>query len=55
MIRQSKWVMRIWSNFDDPYFEDHLTEKKNFGGIFSSWDNCVKFKQIGVDDVGHSG
>ena len=27
MSRERKWVMRNWSNFDDPYFEGHLTEK----------------------------
>ena len=35
MGRQRKWVMQIWSNFDDPYFEGHLTEKeKTLGGFF---------------------
>ena len=34
MSRQRKLVMRIWSNFDDPYFEGHLTEKENTLGEF---------------------
>ena len=46
MNRQGKWVIRIWSNFDDPYFEGHLTEKKKTLGdfFFMGHNNCVKFQ-----------
>ena len=47
MSRQRKWVMRNWSNFDDPYFEGHLTEKKKLWGnfFFMGCNNCVNFQE----------
>ena len=37
--------MRIWSNFDDPYFERHLTEKNTLGEFFFM-KHCVKLCKI---------
>jgi len=40
------WVARIWSNFDHPYFSDHLTKKIIIGQIsfFMGHNNCAKFQ-----------
>jgi len=56
MSRRRNWVARIRSNFDDSYFNDHVTEKNNNLATFFSWDKTAvqNFMQIRLGDVGHS-
>jgi len=52
MSRQRNWVARIWSNFGDPYFNDHLTTKNKKIGK-KKWDKTAaqNFKLIQDGDV----
>jgi len=51
MSRRRNWVAWILSDFDDPYFNDPLTEKKILATFFSLGITTVQyFKQIWVGD-----
>jgi len=34
MSRRRNWVAQIRSNFDDLYFNEHLTKKRKLGKLF---------------------